>query len=170
MVFSTWADFLCGHDGSQETNKGTDILGSHFVSSVDALDNLRGEGGTLFMGIASDGSPLFVHHLTDLGSNRLSAEPYLVALVGLQKSTTVVKLAPSASLGPIPGTDDHVEEIDFVVPTTAKLMSAASPESFKACKMQLYVLGRMCCIIMYELDRAECELARSFVTRTFVFY
>jgi hypothetical protein len=42
------------------------------------------------MGIASDGSPLFLHHITDLRSTRREPHASIVALVGFQRSTTVV--------------------------------------------------------------------------------
>jgi hypothetical protein len=117
MTFATWADDLCGYYGSLETNKELDTLGESFLSPDDALDNLRGDESTLFMGIAPDGSPLFAHHMTDLGSNRRSTDPILVAIVGLHRGTTVVQLEPVDCLGSIP-----------------KLLAAGTAEGFDACK------------------------------------
>jgi hypothetical protein len=117
MTFATWADYLFAHDGASETNKGIDTLGDNFLSPESALGNLRGEEAILFLGIAPDGTPLFVHHLTDLGSNRRSTDPFLVAIAGLQKSTTVVKLSPADGLGPIPSGEDEDDyaATDFAV-------------------------------------------------------
>jgi hypothetical protein len=134
MTFATWADYLCGHGGATETNKGVDALGDNFLSGEDAPNNLRGEEATLFVGIASDGSPLFVHHLTDLGSNRRSFNPLLMAIIGLHKSTTVVRLAPNDCLSTIPSGDDEDVQAEFAVPNMPKLLAAETPDSFATCK------------------------------------
>jgi hypothetical protein len=135
MVFATWADYLCGHDGADDTNEETNALGDSFDTPETALDNLRGEEATLFMGISPDGSPLFVHHLTDLGSNRRNSAPYLVGIVGLTKGATIVKLDPVECFGAIPSgnPDDDVVE-DYMVPTANKLAAAGTAEGFAACK------------------------------------
>ncbi len=93
MPFSSWADFLCGHDGAEDSSKGITGLGDIFGYNSSPIGHLKGEESILFLGISSDGSPLFLHHLTDLGSTRRDPEPVLVALAGLQKSTTVIGLS-----------------------------------------------------------------------------
>jgi hypothetical protein len=74
-MFPSWADYLCGHDGAAATNRCIDELAGCFGrGSTTALENLRGEEAILFLGIAMDGSPLFVHHVTDLGSTRIERQ------------------------------------------------------------------------------------------------
>jgi hypothetical protein len=75
MMFPSWADYLCGHEGADETNKCSSDLGEQFRRESISLDHLKGEEAILFMGIASDGSPLFLHHITELGSTRRDPNP-----------------------------------------------------------------------------------------------
>jgi hypothetical protein len=127
MSFPSWADFLCGHDGAEETNRSISDLGDRFRRNSYPLENLKGEEAILFLGIASDGSPLLLHHLTDLGSTRRDPEPSIIALVGLQKSTTVVGIATGDCFRDIP--EDNEETIK--VPPFPKLASATTPLAFK---------------------------------------
>jgi hypothetical protein len=104
-LFPTWADFLCGHDSASETNKSITDIGARFMPASDEspfpFDRLRGEESTLFLGIAPNGSPVFVHHITDLRSTRTTPEPELVGLMGLHKFTTVVAIDHSECFGAI---------------------------------------------------------------------
>jgi hypothetical protein len=76
MMFPSWADYLCGHKGADKTNKCSSDLGEQFrCKSIPLEQGLKGEQAILFMGITSDGSLLFLHHITDLGSTR--RDPYI---------------------------------------------------------------------------------------------
>jgi hypothetical protein len=93
MPLASWADYLCDHDGADGSNQDIILsLGKRFShhNSQPAADNLEGKESTLFLGISTDGSPLFLHHFANLGSTRRAPELILMALVGLQKSTTTV--------------------------------------------------------------------------------
>jgi hypothetical protein len=94
MPFLSWADFLLGHDGAEASSRGIHALAERFAhgSSPVADNALRGEEATLFLGIAPAGSPLLLHHLTDLCSTRKHPEPMLVALAGMKKATSVIRL------------------------------------------------------------------------------
>jgi hypothetical protein len=128
MPFDTWAEFLCGHEGAEEENRLIQELAAKFKHGCEPVKkgDLKGEEASLFLGIASDASLLFIHHLMNLGGTRRSPDPALVAIVGLQKSTTVVGLLkdcfenlPAGGAG-IP------------VPPFSKLSRAATPAKFTA--------------------------------------
>jgi hypothetical protein len=129
MPFSSWADFLSGHDGATESSKGITKLGDIFGYNSSPIGQLKGEESILFLGISSDGSPLFLHHLTDLWSTWCNPDPVLVTLVGLQKSTTVIRLLADDCFGIIPGNaEDDYNLDDYTLPTFAKLEAATMPE------------------------------------------
>jgi hypothetical protein len=79
------------------------------------------------MGIASDESPLFLHHITDLGSTRREPNPSIVALVGFQRSTTVVAITSKDCFRDVPNKDKDT----IKVPTFSKLASATTALAFK---------------------------------------
>jgi hypothetical protein len=84
LPFPLWADFFCGHDGADAINKFIIDLRARFQHGSLLLYHFTGEGGILFIGITSDGSPLFLDHITHLGSVTRGPELSVVALVGLQ--------------------------------------------------------------------------------------
>jgi hypothetical protein len=132
MPFSSWADFLSGHDGAAESSQGITELGDIFGYNSLPIGQLKGEESILFLGISSDGSPLFLHHLTDLGNTRRDPEPILVALVGLQKSTTVIRLSAEDCFGNIPSnSEDGYDLDDYALPTFTKLVAAATTAAFR---------------------------------------
>jgi hypothetical protein len=79
------------------------------------------------MGIASDGSPLFLHHITDLGSPRRDPNPSIVALVRFQRSTTVVAITSEDCFRDVPNKDEDT----IKVPIFSKLASATTASAFK---------------------------------------
>jgi hypothetical protein len=127
MPFTSWADFLCGHEGAEDTNKCISDLGGRFKREGIPLESLKGEESILFMGIASDGSPMFLHHITDLGSTRREPEPSIVALVGFQKSTTVVGITMSDCFRDVP----NLTKETIKVPSFSKLSSATTSLAFR---------------------------------------
>lgn len=126
-MFASWADYLYGHPGAADTNKCITELGLRFRRQSIPLEHLKGEEPILFMGIASDGSPLFLHHITDLGSTRREPAPSIVALVGFQTSSTVIGMTQTDCFRDIPNRDDDT----IKVPPFAKLSSANSPSAFQ---------------------------------------
>jgi hypothetical protein len=130
MIFSSWADYLAGHEGAEASSKGITELAENFAHrATPSPSKLKGEEAILFLGISPDGSPLLIHHLTDLGGTRREPLPNLVALAGLQKSTSVVKLTTEDCFANIPsGTDDLAAE--HHLPAFSKLVSAASLGAF----------------------------------------
>jgi hypothetical protein len=132
LLFPTWADFLCGHEGAAETNKSIADIGAHFKPLPDEasfpLDRLRGEEGTLFLGIAPNGSPAFVHHITDLGSTQARPEPNLVGLMGVNNTTTVVAIDHSKYFGAI----EWENEAELNVPSFMKLKASISASAFNS--------------------------------------
>jgi hypothetical protein len=126
-MFASWADYLYGHEGADQTNKCISDLGGRFRRESIPLEHLKGEESILFMGIASNGSPMFLHHITDLGSTRREPDPSLVALVGFQKSTTVIGLTLANGFQDIPNKDEHT----IRVPPFPKLASATTSLAFK---------------------------------------
>jgi hypothetical protein len=115
MPFATWADYLCGHDGAEETNVDIENLGASFEHNKEPIDIIRGEEAVLFLGISDDGSTLFIHHITDLGHTRHDPDPQLVALVAIG--------LPRDCFGSIPSGRDEDDETDFSVPSFARLSS-----------------------------------------------
>jgi hypothetical protein len=126
-MFVSWADYLYGHEGADKTNKCISDLGGHFQRESIPLEHLKGEEPILFMGITLDGSPLFLHHITDLGSTRQEPDPSLVALVGFQTSTTVIGMTLKDSFQDIPNKDEDTIE----VPPFTKLAAATTASAFK---------------------------------------
>jgi hypothetical protein len=132
MPFASWADYLCGHDGAEESNQDISSLGERFSQGAEPVENLKGEEATLFLGISADGSPLFLHHIANLGSTRRAPEPTLVALVGLQKSTIVIGLTPRDCFASIPsGGEEEDEAGEFFVPPFSKLSLSTTASAFK---------------------------------------
>jgi hypothetical protein len=131
MPFASWADYLCGHDGAEESNQNISSLGERFSQGAEPVENLKGEEATLFLGISADGSPLFLHHVANLGSTRRAPEPALVALVGLQKSTIVIGLTPRDCFASIPSGGEEDEAGEFFVPPFSKLLPSATASTFK---------------------------------------
>jgi hypothetical protein len=127
MMFPSWADYLCGHEGADETNKCSSDLGERFRRESIPLNHLKGEEVILFMGIALDGSPLFLHHITDLGSTRREPNPSIVALAGFQRSTTVVAITSKDCFRDVPNKDEDT----IKVPAFSKLASATTASAFK---------------------------------------
>jgi hypothetical protein len=131
MPFATWADFLCGHDGANVSNSGIADLGRLFEHGSTPLGNLKGEEATLFIGISPVGSPLFIHHLADLGSTQKDPKPSLVALAGLRTTTSIVRLTPADCFATIPsGSDDTAAE--YYISSYVKLAASNSRAAFIA--------------------------------------
>jgi hypothetical protein len=129
MTFSSWADYLAGHNGSEESSTGISELARRFEYGSSPLSHLKGEEAIVFLGISADGSPLLVHHLTDIGSTRKDPLPDLVALAGLRQSTSVVRLSMEDCFATIPsGMDDTDEE--YYLPSFSKLVDTSSPGAF----------------------------------------
>jgi hypothetical protein len=101
------------------------------ATNQSPLDHLKGEEAILFMGTASDGSPLFLHHITDLGSTRQEPNPSIVALVGFQRSTTVVAITPKDCFRDVPNKDEDT----IKVPTFSKLAPATTESAIKRAEM-----------------------------------
>jgi hypothetical protein len=106
-------------------------LGERFSQGAEPVENLKGEEATLFLGISADGSPLFLHHVANLGSTRRAPEPALVALVGLQKSTIVNVLIPRDCFASIPSGEEEDEAGEFFVPPFLKLSLSTTASAFK---------------------------------------
>jgi hypothetical protein len=70
MPFASWEDYLCGHDRAEESNQDISSLGERFGQGAKPIENLKGKEATLFLEISADGSPLFLHHVANLGSSR----------------------------------------------------------------------------------------------------
>jgi hypothetical protein len=51
MLFASWADYRCGHDGAEELNQDISSLGERFSQGAEPLKNLKGEEATLFLWI-----------------------------------------------------------------------------------------------------------------------
>jgi hypothetical protein len=84
MLFPSWANFLCSHDGADGMSKSILDLKGRFQH------HLKGEEAIICMGITSARSPLFLYHIIDLESTRRDPEPSNIALVMLKKGTAVV--------------------------------------------------------------------------------
>jgi hypothetical protein len=82
------------------------------------------------MGIASDGSPLFLHHITVLESTRREPNPSIVALVGFQRSTAVVAITSEDCFQDVPNKDKDTIKVS----TFSKLASATTALAFKRVK------------------------------------
>lgn len=126
-MFASWADYLFGHKGADETNKCVSELGKRFERSTLPLEHFKGEESILFMGVASDGSPLFFHHVTDMGSTRREPDPSIVALVGFQKSTTAIGVNLDDCFRDVPNKDEET----IKVPPFSKLISATTSLAFQ---------------------------------------
>jgi hypothetical protein len=136
-LFPSWADFLTGHDEADEANANVGEIGERFGfdAAGEIADNLKGEASTLFLGMAADGSPLLLHHITDLGSTRREPEPSLVALMGLQGTSTVVRVELSDCFAGIP-IDESELASDYALPSFTKLLTTATTEAFRKSKPQ----------------------------------
>ncbi len=131
MPFASWADFLCGHDGAEESNQDISSLGKRFSQEAEPVKNLKGEEAALFLGISADGTPLFLHHIANLGSTRRVSEPALLALVRLQKSLTGIGLTPRDCFARISSGGEEDQGGIFFVPPFSKLLSFTTARAFK---------------------------------------
>jgi hypothetical protein len=131
MHFASWADYLCGHHGAEESNQDMSSLGERFSQGAEPVENLKGEEAALFLEISADGTPLFLHHVANLGSTRWAPERALVALVGLQKSTIVIGLNPRDCLASIPSGGEEDEAGELFVPPFSKLLPSTMASAFK---------------------------------------
>jgi hypothetical protein len=78
------------------------------------------------MGITSDRSPIFLHHINDLGGTRRDPQQSIIALAGLQKSMMVIGI----TIGDY--SQDRPDAIK--VPPFSKLVSVTTPMAFKKFK------------------------------------
>jgi hypothetical protein len=132
MPFASWADYLfCGHDRAEESKQDISSLGERFSQGAEPVENLKREEAILFLGISADGTPLFLHHVANLGSISQAPEPALVALAGLQKSTIVIGLNPRDCFASIPSGGEENKAGEFFVPPFSKLSSLTTASAFK---------------------------------------
>jgi hypothetical protein len=47
MPFASWADYLCGHDGAEESNQDISSSGERFNQGAEPVENFKGEEATL---------------------------------------------------------------------------------------------------------------------------
>jgi hypothetical protein len=93
------------------------------------LSHLKGEEAIIFLGISADGSPLLVHHLSNVGSTRKDPLPNSVALAGLRQATSVVRLPMEDCFVTIPSGTDGTDE-EYYLPSFSKLVTASSAGGF----------------------------------------
>jgi hypothetical protein len=131
-----WTDFLCGHENAAETNESIAEIGARFKpapgESPFPFNRLRGEESTLFLGVAPNGSPAFIHHITDLGSTHTTPEPELVGLMGLHKSTTIIAIDHSECFGAIEWEDEPELSVSSFVKLKSPLRSSIPSPSGKS--------------------------------------
>jgi hypothetical protein len=127
MMFLSWADYLCGYEGAGKREECSSDLWEQFLRESIPLEHPKGEEAILFMGITSNGAPLFLHHIIDLGSTRPEANTMIVALASFQKLTTVVGITTKDCFRHVPSK----EEDTIKVLTFAKLALATTALAFK---------------------------------------